>query len=285
MKKIFLLFCTLIFNPMYGQDAAAFRSSFDALSHISASANLQQTIGVTKITIEYYRPNARDREIWGTVVPYDKVWRAGANIATTIEVSDNVLINGKPLKAGKYALFVLPGKKEWTFIFDENSFQFGAFFYQGSTDALRVSVPTVKRNNKTESLLYYFDHVSYNKGELNLAWGDRSATLSIETSEDAIIAAVTDKIKDAEENNNHRAYIDASAWALDHKKMVDKIPAWLKASRDIKDTFGNNFLEARLHALNGDYDLAIKAANTTAEKFPQFTVVTESFIARWQKEL
>ncbi len=285
MKKFFILICLLVLNPIYSQDAAAFKSSFDALSHISASASLHQTIGVTKITLEYYRPNAREREIWGTVVPYNKVWRAGANIATTIEVSDNIVVSGQPLKAGKYALFVLPGKKEWTFIFDENDFQFGAFFYQGQTDALRVTVPAVKTNNKVESLLYFFDHVVYNKGDLSLVWGDHSATLELETSEEAILESVMAKIKDAETNQNHRAYIDASAWALDHKKMVDKVPGWLKASRDIKENFGNNFLEARLHALRGDYDLAIKEATATAEKYPQFTLVTDAFIARWQKEL
>jgi hypothetical protein len=92
------------------------------------------------IVIEYGRPKVNDREIWGGLVPYDKVWRTGADEATTISFGKDVLIEGQKLAAGKYGLFTIPGKEKWTIIFNKVPEQWGAFKYDESQDALRVEV-------------------------------------------------------------------------------------------------------------------------------------------------
>ena len=284
MKKITIVLLFLGLQTVFGQDVEAFKKSFDAVSHLSSPASVFQQIGVTEINIVYYRPNSKNREIWGNVVTYGKVWRAGANIATTIEFSRDVQINGNEIEQGKYAVFVIPNADEWTFIFDKKNFQFGSFFYQGETDALRVTVPSKKSNSKTESLIYYFDNVDYNKGELILAWSDRMAGIEIVTSKEAILQSVQAKIEGAKANNNHQGFIDAAAWAIDHQMMTENVKEWLSSSRKIKDTFGNNFLEARYEASKGNYDRAIKIARKTGEKFPPFQSVLQSFITRWEKQ-
>lgn len=93
-----------------------------------------------KVTINYHQPAVKGRNVWaGDLAPYGKVWRTGANDATTFEVSKDVMINGKALKAGKYALFSVPGEKEWTIIFNKTSKQWGAYSYKEADDVLRVT--------------------------------------------------------------------------------------------------------------------------------------------------
>jgi hypothetical protein len=97
-----------------------------------------------EVTVEYGRPNVKGREIWGALVPYGKVWRTGADEATTITVSKDVVVEGQTLPAGKYALFTIPGEEEWTVIFNKTAKQWGAFKYDSGQDALRVTVPAKK---------------------------------------------------------------------------------------------------------------------------------------------
>jgi hypothetical protein len=106
----------------------------------SQSALVEQQIGLTKIKISYHRPGVNDREIWGALVPYNQVWRAGANENTTIYFSDPVKIEGKDLAAGKYGLHMIPTENEWTIIFSTVNTEWGSFGYNEAEDALRVNV-------------------------------------------------------------------------------------------------------------------------------------------------
>jgi len=93
------------------------------------------------VVIDYGAPSAKDRVIWGGLVPYYKVWRTGANEATTVEVDKDVIINGNELSAGKYALFTIPSKEKWTLIFNSEYNQWGAYKYDPAKDVLKVEVP------------------------------------------------------------------------------------------------------------------------------------------------
>jgi hypothetical protein len=106
----------------------------------SPAASVTQTIGVTKITIDYHRPGVKGRKIWGELVPYDKVWRLGANEATTITFADPVTIKGRELAAGSYALFVVPKAGVFTLVFNSQAKQWGAFSYDESKDVLRFDI-------------------------------------------------------------------------------------------------------------------------------------------------
>jgi len=108
----------------------------------SQPAVVSQTIGITKITITYHRPQVKGRTIWGKVVPYGEVWRAGANENTTIAFADPVSIEGKPLAAGTYGLFMIPRENEWTIIFSKVDSAWGSFTYQKPT------TPSVSRSNR-----------------------------------------------------------------------------------------------------------------------------------------
>src|SRR6218665_3305637 len=96
--------------------------------------------GNANVTIDYGSPSVRGRKIWGELVPYGQVWRAGAHEATTFTTSQPVMVQGKGLPAGTYALFMIPGEKDWTIIFNKKSDQWGAYKYDEKQDALRVTV-------------------------------------------------------------------------------------------------------------------------------------------------
>ena len=151
----------------------------------SPNAAVSQTIGTTDVMISYGRPSARDRAIFGDslaaerpLVPYGDVWRTGANEATTITFSDDVTIEGQPLAAGTYALFTIPGDDEWTVIFNEEAAQWGAYEYDMSRDALRVTVDAGE-GEYAEMMTFSFDEVSANTGELVLRWADTAVSLTI----------------------------------------------------------------------------------------------------------
>ena len=136
---------------------------------LSPKAEVMQKVGFTDITINYGRPGVKGRVIWGKLVPYDAVWRAGANEATKFTFSTDVYIEGKLLKKGSYSFFAIPGKKEWTLIFNKVADQWGAFEYNETQDAIRFKVKPEKGNFQ-EWLAYTITKTSDNTAVIRLEW-------------------------------------------------------------------------------------------------------------------
>ncbi|HAS46823.1 MAG TPA: hypothetical protein DCS93_40435 [Microscillaceae bacterium] len=126
------------------------------MKRVSPPATATSTIKGTKVEIKYSQPSVKGRKIWGGLVSYDQVWRTGANEATTFEISQDVKIEGKTLPKGKYALFTIPGKQNWTLIFNKKAKQWGAYNYSASDDALRVKVKAKKSGKMSEKLQFKF---------------------------------------------------------------------------------------------------------------------------------
>lgn len=120
----------------------------------SPPASVEFKNGAATITINYGAPSVKGREIWGKLVPYGEVWRAGANDATTFETNKDILVEGKTLPAGKYAFFTIPGENEWILIFNKNAKQWGAYGYKQAEDALRVTVKPSVAASANEVLKY-----------------------------------------------------------------------------------------------------------------------------------
>ncbi len=147
----------------------ALAQRIQGLPEQSQGQTLTQMVGVSTVTIDYHRPQVRGRQIWGSLVPFDQVWRAGANENTTISFSDPVQIEGQDLDAGTYGLHMLPGEKEWQVIFSTNSTSWGSFSYEETEDALRVTVRPQKTNFQ-EVMQYRFDHITSDGGIIVLHW-------------------------------------------------------------------------------------------------------------------
>jgi hypothetical protein len=159
------------------------------LPEASPAATVTQTIGLTEVTVVYHRPAVSGREIWGKLVPYGEPWRAGANENTTITVSSDVKIGGKPLKAGTYGLHMIPTAKDWTIAFSTMSVAWGSFTYDQKEDALRVTVTPRTNATSEERLSYRFDDPSETKATLVLTWEKLSVSIAIEVDTRRVVMA------------------------------------------------------------------------------------------------
>lgn len=169
MNKI-MLFALLLWavTTAYAQD--------DQANRPSPPAEATGTVDGTDITINYGQPSVKGREIYGGLVPYDEVWRTGANEATTFEVSTDVEIEGRTLPAGKYALFTVPREsQDWTVIFNRTAEQWGAFDYDEAQDALRVEVAPEKASEMTEQLT--FDIAD--SGRVTMQWANTRLSFGV----------------------------------------------------------------------------------------------------------
>jgi hypothetical protein len=121
------------------------------------------------IKINYHSPGVRKRIIWGGLVPYDEVWVTGAHDATTLEMPKAFVVNGKEIPAGKYAIFSIPGKKEWMLIINKNWKQHLATEYDEKDDIIRIKVKP-KKVNHTERLQYFIEKGKNETGRIAVAW-------------------------------------------------------------------------------------------------------------------
>jgi hypothetical protein len=135
----------------------------------SQRAQIAQRVGITDITISYHRPLVNNRKVWDALVPYGKIWRAGANENTTITFSDPVTIEGKPLDKGTYGLHMIPTADQWTIIFSKNFTSWGAFTYNESEDALRVNVKP-QAAEIHDALTYDFDQLKPDSAVVVMQW-------------------------------------------------------------------------------------------------------------------
>jgi len=148
---------------------------------ISPKAKVEQTVGYTEVKIEYNRPGVKGRTIWGSLVPYNTVWRAGANEATKITFTTDVKIDGKKLKAGGYSFFAIPTEKTWTLIFNKVADQWGAFEYNDAEDVLRIVVTPIKENNCwQEWLAYTINKTSDKKAVVMIEWEKIKVPFNVE---------------------------------------------------------------------------------------------------------
>jgi len=147
--------------------SATISAQEDKSQRPSPPAKVSENVGSTLVTIDYSQPSIKGREIWGGLVPYGKVWRTGANEATTFEVSTDVKVEGESLKAGKYGLFTVPSENEWVIIFNSVSDQWGAFSYDESKDVLRVKVKPEQVADNTEKMTFKIS----DDGMVSLMWG------------------------------------------------------------------------------------------------------------------
>ncbi len=171
---------------------AAVPAQQEAKIRASLKASVTQTLGTDAvITIEYSRPGVKGRKIWGDLVPYGMApgnkysenkpfpWRAGANENTIFASSKDLLVEGKPLPAGKYGLHMIPGEKEWTVIFSKNNSAWGSFGYKPEEDALRVTVAPVKACSQ-EWLAYGFDDLAGTSATAYLHWVELKVPFKIQ---------------------------------------------------------------------------------------------------------
>jgi hypothetical protein len=252
----------------------------------SPAASVFQSVSVTDISVEYSRPGVKGREIWGKLVPFGEVWRAGANEATTVSFSDDVLVNGQKLPAGTYSFFVLPTAKDWTFIFNSEPKQWGAYSYKKEKDVLKLTV-TPEAGAAQEYLSYAADPIKNNSALFTLAWEKMKGSVKVEVDTTPafiwgkVQAQVTAKMDDATILNQGARY------ALNNKQNLDVAMTWAQKSVSIKKMYGNLRTTAELLAQAGKYPDAVitgeEAIKVGKEADPKLDASAfEKLIADWK---
>lgn len=185
----------------------------------SQSASVTQTIGTTDITIAYHRPGVKGRQIWGGLVPYDQPWRMGANEATTLTVSDPVMVEGKELPAGKYSFFAIPGRDKWTLIINKDPEQWGAYGYDQAKDAIRVDVKPEAAPH-TEWMRFTIDPASPTSANVTLNWEKLAVTMKVDVDVNELVWKNVDQAFG-------EVYGSAAGWALASGERLEQGLDWV----------------------------------------------------------
>lgn len=263
----------------------------------SPKSTVTQRIGLTDFTVTYSRPGAKGREVWGTVVPWDKPWRTGANEATTVKISDDVWVEGQKLAAGTYSLVTIPGKESWTFAFNSDLDLFSRTEYAEAKDVLRVKAKPGK-SDVGESLQISFQNLKVSSGSVTPASVPDSGELAVEWA--GVRAAVSFKVEVKEKAlKSARAAVanakpdDADTplavarWFLAEKNATDEAMKIVERSLTIKKTYGALATRARLLAEAGKSADAVKAGEEAvafgkAQADKPNTEPLEKQIAEWK---
>jgi hypothetical protein len=250
----------------------------------SPKATLTQTVGITDITINYNRPGVKGRAIWGALVPYDKVWRTGANEATTIEFSDDVWINGSKLAKGLYSLHTIPTANQWTVIFNSVASQWGSYSYDAAKDALRVQA-TPRPAEHREWLTFEIPDMTTDVATLLIRWEKLAVPITIDTkSTERTLAG----FRSAMQPDWRTPYMAAN-FAFENKGAATdaEMMQWLDQSLKLNENIGNLWLRARIAERAGNKADAIRYAEmAVAKASPQqadFVTEIRRNIDLWKK--
>lgn len=257
MKKIILFWLGVLFT-----------TEIQAQLHIPALSPMavsQQQIGLGKATVTYGRPSLRGRKLLGTDnIPHGKVWRMGANEVTTLELSEDMNINGKTLAKGKYALVAIPDANEWTIVINSVSNQWGVYQYKESKDVMRFKVKTEKINPSIETLSLVFEDINPSSASLVFRWENTKFKVGISQDTDAIVMAEI-KEKTSKENPNVSVLMEAAEYYLMMNRDLGQALIWSeKVLEKVKSPFRFN-LKAQIAQKLGKCDLATEAAKGAIE--------------------
>ncbi len=204
--------CLLLFTMLVAMSAAA--QAPVRLPEVSPAASVGQTIGVTDIAITYHRPAVNKRKIWGGLVPYGVLWRAGANQNTTISFSTPVKVEGQALPAGAHGLFMIPGQSQWTVIFSKFTGDWGGYNYDPSEDVARVTVTPQPLNDSQERMLFTFDDLTNNSATASLRWEKLRVAVKIEVDLPATVrTSIRNELRSGKHWNTD-AWAAAARWEL-----------------------------------------------------------------------
>lgn len=214
----------------------------------SPKAVVTQTVGISEVSIVYHRPAVRNRPVWGGLVPFNEVWRAGANENTTISFSAPVKVEGKELPAGTYGLHMIPTEKTWTIIFNKNAASWGSYFYKEAEDALRITVQPRSAEHQ-EQLGYEFSAVTSDGAEVVLRWEKLAVPFKVAFETKAlVIANARDSHLRGPAGFTWQGFNQAANYCLQANMNLEEGLAWADRSVSINENVTNLYVKAGLLA-------------------------------------
>jgi hypothetical protein len=288
--KPFYTFCFALLLLAGIAAAAAAQSAPVRFPRPSPKSSVMQTVGVTDVTVTYHRPAVKGRKIWGdplpsqadvkgeatldnqnvrpkeaAIVPWGHVWRAGANDATVFEVTDDVLVNGQKLSAGKYSLHTIPTKDEFTIIFNSDAGQWGSFSYDAAKDVLRVKAKPEWVAENQEWLQYSIPSVSPNSAQVVLRWEKLRVPFTVEVPNVETVWRAKADAAIAANPTDWRIPMNVAGQYASESKW-DEALAWADKSIKVQETWENLRGKANILFNAGRKDEAFKAADVAIAK-------------------
>ncbi len=258
MKKIFILLSIVIL-------AGTAHAQQLNIPKASPTQKLEQEFGTSKITVEYSRPGVKGREIYGGLVPYDSVWRTGANSSTKIFFGDDVMIEGNRVPMGNYALYTIPGRQSWTIIISKDTTLWGAFGYKKENDLIRFNVKPQPLPFSLETFTIDFANIKPAACDIDLLWDKTFVRMHITMDIDPkIMAQINEAMK-----NDKPPYAQAATYYFDNGKDLSKAYEWInKAIEARPESYGMLLTKAKIEMKMGKKGDAV----TTAQKAKELSL-------------
>lgn len=237
----------------------------------SPLVQVSQNIGLVNVKLEYSRPGVKEREIFGSLIPFGKVWRTGANSATKISFNDVIWINGKEVPAGDYAIYTIPQEKEWTVILSKNTKLWGAAGYDIKDDQLRFTLIPEKTKSNNETFTIDFENFTSESGDLIIKWADLKLRLNVKVdTESKVYASIKKQLIDSKEKQEVATYFNAAMYYYDRNKDLDQALVWMNTAVEMRpEAFWYKYFQAELLAhMNKNAEakeavsIALKMANS-----------------------
>lgn len=253
----------------------------------SPSGKVEQIVGLTTVKVDYSRPSARGRVVFGDLVPYGEVWRTGANKCTTIEFDGPVMVEEQPVKPGKYSLFTIPSEDTWVVILNSNTDLWGASDRKPEEDILTVKVPMSKVEPAVETFTIDFDEIKDDAALLTLAW--EHFRIGVRIHADATKQALAN-IQEAlaKPDAKFNAYHSSARFCIDRGLQLKDALTWAQKSVTMEKKYWNTYTLALAYAAVDDKRQAIMTAEESMKlaqdaKDEQYVKMCRERIEEWSK--
>ena len=254
MKKIFLLLAITACSVSFAQTLVT--------PQLSTTQTIKQNFGLSSIELSYSRPNAKGRVIFGELVPFGKVWRTGANQASTLTFGDDVTIGDKKIAAGKYGLLSIPNKDNWILIITKQLDVTSPSAYKEENDLVRVNVKPLAVANKVETFTMQFTNVKSSSCELNLQWENTTVSLPISTDVDGKVMSQINNLM----TKDNLPYFNAAMYYMESGKDLNQALSWFNKAVELNPgAYYMYFQKASCLAKLGKKQEAITTATKSLE--------------------
>jgi hypothetical protein len=280
------LVCALVaaLTPLAPAPALVAQAPPVVLPKQSPRASVSQTVGLTTIGLTYDRPAVNGREVWGALVPYDSVWRAGANENTVLEFSSLVKVGGQTLEPGRYGVHMIPARGDWTIILSRQANAWGSFSYDPKEDALRFTTTPVP-GDMHERLTYTFDDPTETSVVLTLRWEKLAVPIRLAVDSKAV---VTDSLREQLRGLGRffwQPWSQAAAWCAANGVNLEEATAWADRSIALNENFTNLRVKAALLDQRGDQAGAAAAAQRSLAIATEAEVNTYGYLLMGQDKV
>jgi hypothetical protein len=252
----------------------------------SPVCTIKQNFALSDITIEYSRPSAKGRTIFGDLVPYDKMWRTGANASTKITFGEDVKLEGNLVPAGTYSFYTIPGKTEWTVVINKNTTNWGVDGYKQEEDVVRFKVKPTSVMAPVETFTMNIADLTTNSARIELSWEKTRVSVNVTADIDAKIMK---SIETALAPADKRPYFQAANYYYENDKDMVKALEWANKAMELNpDAFWIVHLKAKIQLKQKDYKGAIASAEKSMEMAKKdghadYVALNEKLIAEAKK--